>query len=130
MWQMYFVLSTLVFIAIGYTSARALQDQSWFRPEYVTMSYIGGIVLVGMAPVLVIYAALLESTMVAVALYFIVFDLHMVEFPTLYAIFSCVFLGGALVIGCCFAVIRETSLRREFAAVRGLRRQGWNKGGT
>jgi hypothetical protein len=121
--QAYFVLITLVFIAIGYTSARMLQEQSWFRPEYVTMGFMGGIMLVGLGPVLVIYAALLESTMVAVAMYFIVFDLHMAEFPTLYAIVSCVFLGGALVVGCCFAVIRETSLRREFAAVRGLRHQ-------
>jgi hypothetical protein len=129
MWQTYFVLTTLAFIAMAYTSARVLQEESWFRPEYVTMTFMGGIVLVGMAPVLVVYAALLESTMAAVALYYIVFDLHMVEFPTLYAIFSCVFLGGTLVVGCCFAVIRETSLRREFAAVRGLRRQGVSKGG-
>jgi hypothetical protein len=124
MWQVYFVLATLVFIAIGYTSSRVLQDQSWFRPEYVTMAFMAGIVLVGMAPILLIYAALLESTMVAVPLYFIVFDLHMVEFPILYAIFSCFFLGSTLVVGCCFTVIRETSLRREFAAVRGVRHKG------
>ncbi len=129
MWQAYFVLTTLVFIAMAYTSARVLQQESWFRPEYVTMTFMGGMMLVGMAPVLVIYAALLELTMAAVALYYIVFDLHMVDLPTLYAIFSCVFLVGTLVVGCCFAVIRETSLRREFA-LRAPRNTVWNKGGT
>jgi hypothetical protein len=129
MWQVYSVLTTLVFIAMVYTSARVLQEQSWFRPEYVTMTFMGGMMLVGMAPILVIYTALLETTMAVVALYYIVFDLHMAEFPTLYAIFSGVFLGGTLVVGCCFAVIRETSLRREFSAARGLRHQGWKKGG-
>jgi len=122
MWQSYYVLSALVFIAMIYVSARILQGQSWFRPEYVTMTFMAGIVLVGVAPALLINAILLQLAMVGFALYYILKDLHMEEFPALYATFSFVFLGVTLLAGACLSVTHERSLRLEFAAVQALRR--------
>lgn len=122
MWQAYYAMAVLVFLALAYVSARLLQGESWFRPEYVTMTVMAGIAVIGMAPVLVLYAVLLQSLMLAVALYYFLFDLHVAEFPTLYTIFSSLFLGVTLVIGACFAFIRERAVRREFAALRALGR--------
>jgi hypothetical protein len=116
MWQWYYVLFTLVAAGLAYTSAHLLQEESWFRPEYITMAYMLGIALVGMAPILILYAVPLQSMMVALALYFVLYDLHLPEAPPLYTIFTCIFLGGMLVIGFSFSIVRERSLRREFAA--------------
>jgi hypothetical protein len=121
-WQTYYALTTLVFTALIYVSGHMLQEQPWFRAEYITMTYMMGIALVGMAPVLIINALILQAIMVGVALYYILNDVQMAEFPTLYAIFSSVFLATTLLIGFCFSVTRERSLRREFAVMQALGR--------
>jgi hypothetical protein len=115
-WQLYYALTTLVFVVLAYASARVLQDESWFRPEYVTMTFMAGIMVIAMAPVMTMYAIALQCLLVVVALYYILCDLRMVEFPTLYAIFSSLFVGVSLVVGCCITVTRERIVRREFAA--------------
>jgi TIR domain len=121
-WQLYYALTTLVFVILAYISARVLQGESWFRPEYVTMTFMAGIMVIGMAPVMTVYAVLLQCLLAAVALYYILYDLRMVDFPTLYAIFSSLFVGLSLLVGWCVTVTRERLVRREFAASQGLGR--------
>jgi hypothetical protein len=121
-WQLYYAVTTLVFIILAYASARLLQEESWFRPEYVTMTFMAGIMVVAMAPVMTMYAIMLQCTLATVALYYMSYDLHMTEFPTQYAIFSSLFIGVSLLVGCCVTVTRERIVRREFAALRELGR--------
>lgn len=114
-WQHYYVLCAIVFTVMAYISAHVLQDETWFRPEYVTLTFMAGIALIGMAPFLFIWAVTTQLMMAASALGFIAFDLHMAEFPTLYVIFTSIFVSVMLVIGAGFSITRERVLRREFA---------------
>jgi hypothetical protein len=122
LWQPYYAVTTLVFLAMAYMSVRVLQGASWFRPEYGTMAFMVGIMFLAMGPVVVVYAVILQATIAGVALYYILHDLHMVESPKSYEIFSSIFLGIALLAGCHITVTRETALRRAFAAGRVLSR--------
>lgn len=120
LWQLYYALDVMVFTVLAYVSAHVLQQESWFRPEYVTMTFMAGIMVIAMAPVMTVYAIFLQCALAGVALYYILYDLHMAEFPTLYAIFSSLFLGVSLLAGCCVTVTREKIVRREFSASRGV----------
>ncbi len=119
-WQHYYVLCAIIFTVMAYISAHVLQDETWFRPEYVTLTFMAGIALIGMAPFLFIWAVATQLMMAAFALGFIAFDLHMAEFPTLYVIFTGIYIAVMLVIGAGFSITREKALRREFALRHGI----------
>jgi FtsH-binding integral membrane protein len=122
--QIYNIFSALVFITLAYTSARVLQEESWYRPEYVTMAFMAGLALTAMLPVLTLYAITLEAAVAAVGLYYMVYDLRMPEVPPLYPIFSGLFVVVSMLAASLITMTREQVLRRQFAAARGLRQRG------
>jgi hypothetical protein len=121
--HVYNIIMTLGFIVSVYMSGRVLQEESWFRPEYVTMAFMAGLTLTAMVPVMTLYAIVSQCSVAAAALYYILYGLRMPEFPPLYATFSSLFVSATLLAVALITITREQVFRREFAASRAFARR-------
>jgi hypothetical protein len=98
-----------------YVSLLLVADESWFRVEQATMSFMFFIALMGMAPFTTMYMAGAGAIIVALHTSYIV------SFPqlgTVHALFYSVFVIASYAIACTAAWSRERSWRLVFLAVR------------
>jgi len=112
-WQKFFAAFAVVGITCMCVALLLVGPQSWFRLEQATMSFMLFIAFVGLAPFTTIYTIGVGLFIVAAHTFFL--TAHG-EIDAAHVLFYSLFVGGAYVVACTGAWVRERSLRSSFAA--------------
>jgi class 3 adenylate cyclase len=113
LWQRFFALFAVVGIICMYVALLLVGPQSWFRFEQATMSFMMFIALVGLVPFTTLYTLGVGAFIFALHA---VYDVFYAELDPIHVMFYTLFVGGAYVIACTAAWVREGTLRSAFVS--------------